>query len=394
MSNPASTTHRMLLLTQGGPTYRIERRLGLIRERSPRIVRRAFLTILLTWVPLLILSALQGTAIGHRVVVPFLQDFAVHARFILSLPLLIFAEVMVGPRLGEASIHFIESGLVLEEDFKRFDSAVEKGLKWRDSSVAELVLVLLAYILSTISRRSMAIHVSTWHAIPIGSTVSLTWAGWWLVLFCAPFFQFLLLRWLWRLFLWGQFLWRMSKLHLQLIPTHPDEAGGLAFVGKAHQFFSVILFSASITSSGALADDIVHDNIPLPHFGPAIAIYVFIAIAIVMAPLFVFSPLLIKTKRIGFFQYGTLATEYTSSFHKKWIGTSSPREGGILGTNDIQSLADLGDSFSFIEKMRPLPTGPRTPIVFAVACLIPMVPLLLTMMPLEEVVKMLLKVVV
>jgi hypothetical protein len=394
MSDPASTNHRMLLLTEGGPTYRIEKRLGLIREKSPLIVRRALLSILITWVPLLVLSVLQGTAIGHRVVVPFLRDFAVHPRFILSVPLLIVAEVILGPHLGEASIHFIHSGLVLEEDFKRFDNAVERGLKWRDSSVAELVFVLWAYVFSAISRRSMAIHVSTWHGIPTDSTVSLTWAGWWLVLFCAPFFHFLLLRWLWRLFLWGQFLWRMSKLHLQLIPTHPDEAAGLAFVGKAHRFFSIILFSASITSAGALANDIVYDNIPLPHFGPAIAIYVLVAVAIVMAPLFVFSPILIRTKRIGLFQYGTLATEYASSFHKKWIGASSSREEGLLGTGDIQSLADLGNSYSFIEKMGPLPTGPRTPVIFALACLIPMVPLLLTMMPLKEVVKMLLKVMV
>jgi hypothetical protein len=394
MTEPASTNRRMLLLTEGGPTFRIEKRLGLIREQALSIVRRAFVSILITWVPLLVLSALQGTAVRHSVAVPFLRDFAIHARFLLTVPLFLLAEVTLGRRLGEASMHFIDSGLVLEEDFKRFDNAIERGLRWRDSWVPELVLVLLSYIFATISRRSMGIHVSTWNAIPSGPTFSLTWAGWWLVLFCAPFFQFLLLRWLWRLFLWGQFLWRMSKLQLQLIPTHPDEAGGLAFVGQAHQFFSIILFSTSITTAGALANDILYDKFPLPHFGPAIAVYVLVAVAIIMAPLSVFSLLLLKTKRIGLLSYGTLATEYTSSFQKKWIGARLPREEGLLGTGDIQSLADLGNSYSFIEKMGPLPTGPRTPIVFALACLIPMVPLLLTMMPLKEVVKMLLKVVV
>jgi len=77
----------------------------------------------------------------------FLRAFAVHARFFLAVPLLIFAEVILGPHLGHASVHFIHSGLVLEEDFKRFDSAVKQGLKWRDSTVAELLLALLAYIL-------------------------------------------------------------------------------------------------------------------------------------------------------------------------------------------------------------------------------------------------------
>src|SRR5207248_2465606 len=240
----------------------------LIREHSLRVVRRAVLFVLLTWVPLLVLSALQGTAIGHRVVVPFLRDFAVHARLIMAMPLLILAEVMLGPHLAEAAIHFVGSGLVPHGDFKRFDNAVEQALRWRDSKLPELVLLLLAYIFATISLRSMAVHVSTWFALPIGTTVSLTWAGWWLALFCTPFFHFLLLRWFWRLFLWGQFLWRMSKLNLQLIPTHADEAAGLGFIGKAHQFFSIILLSASIAASGALANSIVYDNIPLPHFGP------------------------------------------------------------------------------------------------------------------------------
>ena len=392
MTDHAPTNRPMLILTEGGPTYRIEKRLGLVREQSPRIMRRAFLSILLTWVPLLALSALQGTAVGHHVAMPFLRDFAVHARFILAVPLLIFAEVILGPHLGHASVHFIHSGVVLEEDFKRFDNAVERGLRWRDSTIAELSLVLLAYIFAIISLSSMAVQASTWHEVRIGPTASLTWAGWWFVLFCVPLFQFLTLRWLWRLFLWGQFLWRMSKLNLKLISTHPDEAAGLAFVGEAHRFFSIILFAVSIATASVLANDIVYDNISLTHFAPAIALYVIVSVAIFLAPVFVFCPILFQTKRSGLLKYGTLAMEYTSSFQKKWIDAPHPREEELLGTGDIQSLADLGNSFSFIEKMGLLPTGHRTPVIFAFACLIPMAPLLLTMMPLEEVVKMLFKV--
>ncbi len=89
-----------------------------------------------------------------------------------------------------------------------------------------------------------------------------------------------------------------------------------------------------------------------------------------------------------------MATEYSASFQKKWVETRPPREEVLLGTEDIQSLADLGNSFAFIEKMDPVPMGPRTPLVLVAACLIPMVPLLLTMMPLKEVLQMLFKFVV
>jgi len=391
MTDPVRTNEPMLLLIEGGPTYRIEKRLGLVREQSPRVLRRALLSVLVTWIPLLVLSILQGTAIRHRVAIPFLRDFAVHARFLLAVPLLLFAETVLGPHLGRASLHFIHSGVVLEEDFKHFDTAVKEGLRWRDSAVAELVMVLLAYSFAAIALTSLAVQSSTWYAIRSDTSVSLTWAGWWFVLFCVPLFHFLVLRWLWRLFLWGQFLWRMSKLNLNLIPTHPDEAGGLAFVGEAHRFFSIILFAFSVAGAGVLANDVVYDKIPLPHFGPLIAIYVIVAVGLVLLPLFVFCPLLLKTKRTGLYKYGTLATEYTSSFQKKWVDTPPPREEVLLGTGDIQSLADLGNSFAFIEKMGPLPMGPRTPINLVAACLIPMVPLLLTMMPLKDVLKMLFK---
>jgi len=391
MTDLAHTNQPMLHLTEGGPTYRIEKRLGLVREESPHILRRALLAVLVTWVPLLALSALQGAAIGHRVDVPFLRDFAVHARFLLALPLLFIGEIVLGPHLGHASAHFVHSGLVHEEDFGRFDRAIGDGLRWRDSTLAEVLLVFLAYSFAVIGLTSMAVQASTWYAIHSGSTVTLTWAGWWFVLFCVPFFHFLILRWLWRLFLWGQFLWRMSKLNLQLIATHPDESGGLAFVGESHRFFAIILFAVSITVSGILANELVYDKVSLQQFAPMIAAYVIVMVVLFLLPLFVFAPILLKTKRAGLYKYGTLATEYTASFQRKWVETKPPREEALLGTGDIQSLADLGNSFAFIEKMDPVPMGPRTPLALVAACLIPMVPLLLTVMPLKDVLRMLLK---
>lgn len=57
--------------TEGDPTYRIEQRLGLIRVRSPQIVRTAMIAIGATWIPLFALPAVQGNAVGHGIAVPF-----------------------------------------------------------------------------------------------------------------------------------------------------------------------------------------------------------------------------------------------------------------------------------------------------------------------------------
>ncbi len=113
MTVPERTASRELLPAEGGPTYRIEKRRALMRENSPRIVRRAFVSICLTWLVLLALAAFQGFAVGLSVPVPFLRDVAVHTRFILAVPLLLSAENIVGPRLAHAAprVHsFLSAG--------------------------------------------------------------------------------------------------------------------------------------------------------------------------------------------------------------------------------------------------------------------------------------------
>ena len=391
MTGPGAGHHRGFLLTDGGPAYWLAIRLGIIRANSPSIIRRPFLSILVTWVPLFALSTLQGNAIGHLVSIPFVRDIAVHARFLLAVPILLLAADVLGPGFAHAASHFKDSGLVPEQDYNKFDAAIEHGLRWRDSRAAELVLVLLAYALTVANLRSTAVHVSTWYALRTPEGIALTWAGWWFVLLSVPLLLFLILRWLWRSFLWAQFLWRMNRLELRLIPTHPDRAGGLAFAGEAHQHLAILVFAFSITVAGVLANNIIYGGVPFLRFAPAIAMYVLAAVALFQAPMLVFCRTLRHTKRTGLFQYGALATAYTSAFHGKWIIDSRWTKASLLGTADVQSLADLGNSYSLVEKMDLVPMGVRTPILLALACLIPMAPLVLTLIPFNDILKLAVK---
>jgi hypothetical protein len=391
MSASEPTHPRRFLVTDGGPSHRLEVRLGLIRTDPRGMVRRSFICILATWVPLLGLAALQGHATGRLVAIPFLGDFAVHARFLLAVPLLLAAAVL-GPWLADAAGYFVDSGLVAAEDSGKFDTAIDLGLRWRDSGAVELVLVLLAYALAVANLTSMAVHVSTWYAVRTDSGITMTWAGWWFVLFCVPLMQFLILRWLWRAFLWAQFLWRMNRLKLRLVPTHPDQAAGLAFVGEVQQYFAIVLFAFSIAVAGVLANGIIYDGVSLSHYAPVIVIFVVAALALFLTPIFVFSATLWRTKRAGLFQYGRLGSEYTSAFHRKWISNGGQIKETLLGTGDIQSLADLGNSYSFVRKMNLAPMRLYTPVCLILACLIPMAPLTLTMMPIDEILKMAIKV--
>jgi hypothetical protein len=376
---------------EGGPLFRIQKAVGLIRENAPFIKRRAVLAAIFTWLPLLILSAMQGLAFGKTVPVSFLDDFSAYTRFLFAIPLLLLAETIIGPRVAETAAHFVKARVVLEKDYPKFDEIVERGLRARDSILAEVILVVIAYILTFVSFRSTPSHISTWYRTVSDTGDSLTWAGLWLLAVCIPLFQFLTLRWLWRLFLWFQFLNRVRFLDLQLFPPHPDQAAGLGFVGEGQRFFGILLFAFSLGSAGVLAREIVYGKIPLTYFAPVVGVYVVAAIIIIVGPLVVFTGLLIKTKRIGLHQYGTLATTYTGLFHKKWIWHQNLDNDPLLGTGDIQSLADLGNSYSFVQKMTPLPVDLRTVLQLVVASLLPLAPLLLTVMPLKSILKLLFK---
>jgi hypothetical protein len=388
-----SHTHNKLHLTEGGPLYRIEKRLKLISQREPHVHRAAGLSILVTWVPLFLLSAAEGTAFRTTTAaVPFLHDFAAYTRFLLAAPILILADAVLGPRLARAASFFVTSGLVLQKDYARFDAAVERALRLRDSTIAELVLAVCGYALAISSLKTTAVqNVATWSTHYSEPEISLTWAGWWFIGFCMPFLNFLMFRWIWRLFVWGQFLWRMNKLDLQLFPPHPDESGGLGFIGRVQQFFGIVLFAYSAATAGVVADSVIYDKVPLQHYAWPIVVYVVIVVGIVLAPLLVFALRMHETKVHGLYQYGALATSYTSAFHHKWIIKDQETGEPLLGTSDLQSLADLGNSFGFIKGMDDLPMNPRTPIRLALACLIPMAPLLLIIIPLKEVLRIVFK---
>ena len=391
--NQAGIPSQPFLLMEGGPFFNLQKRIGLIKQRSAQIKRRALLAALITWLPLFLLAAIQHRAFGHSVPVPFMRDFSTYTRFLLSIPILMLAENILGPRIADAAVYFVRSGLVIEKDYQRFDEFIGDGLRLRDSIVAEIVLAVLAYCFSITSFITTSVHVDTWYASRTDHGATLTLAGWWLVGFCAPLLQFLVLRWLWRLFLWFQFLARVRGLDLQLFPTHPDAAGGLGFVGETQRFFGILLFAFSLSVAGVLANDIVYDKIPLQNFLPAIAIYALIVLIAFAGPLVVFTGTLLRTKRHGLHEYGTLATAYTGSFHRKWIEGENPDHEALLGTGDIQSLADLGNSFNIIEKMKPIPIEPLALLHLVVASLLPMIPLLLTVMPLGDLLKLLFKIV-
>jgi hypothetical protein len=73
-----------------------------------------------------------------------------------------------------------------------------------------------------------------------------------------------------------------------------------------------------------------------------------------------------------------------SEFEAKWTDGATPERAPLLGTPDIQSLADLSNAFSDVKQMRWITVGTRLLTMMAFAAIVPFAPLLLFEYPIGE----------
>jgi hypothetical protein len=377
-------------MTQGGPFYRLQVRFGYAGQQRRRVVRRALFAVLLTWLPLFILSLLQGQAYGTQTGIPVLHDFAVNVRFLIATPILILAESGIDGRWRSLVLQFLKSGLVREKELPSFEAVIERITRLRDSMLPEGFMIAAAVLPSLVYKTELLMTgVSSWHTTGSGpDEVSL--AGWWFDLVSAPLFRFLLLRWAWRMFLWTSFMWRVSRINLYLIATHTDMAAGLGFLSEGQKAFSPIVFAGGTVVAAQIANTIAYQGATLSSEKLPMIAYGVLAIIALIVPLLVVAPVLLKIKRKALLEYGALVTVHDQAFDQKWI--QQPRtDEAILGHADPSSLADLGNSFSVVRQMGLVPINKPTLVTLAVAAAVPMLPVVLYATPADELVRAVLK---
>ncbi|MBP1599378.1 MAG: hypothetical protein H6Q05_4755 [Acidobacteria bacterium] len=379
-------------LVLGGPFFQLLRRAHLAGDALELLLQRIVVISLLAWLPLLVLSALEGQALAGKVPVPFLLDLEVHSKFLVVMPLLIVAELVVHRRMRFVVKQFLERNLIAENDLPRFNAAIASAFRLRNSVLAETLLIALVYGVGVllIWRQYTALATATWYAVPTGEGMRLSLSGVWYGYVSLPLFQFLLMRWYFRIFIWTRFLWQVSRLELSLVPTHPDRVGGLEFLSNAVYAFAPLAVAHSGLVAGFIANRIFYLGAALPQFKIEIAVLVVFLLCMVLGPLLLFAPQLAEAKRRGNREYGTLAERYVREFDAKWLRGGAPAEEPLVGSNDIQSLADMGNSFEVVRTMRIAPVTKEAVLRLVAAALAPVAPLALTMMPLEELLKKLL----
>ncbi|MDQ6436605.1 hypothetical protein RB623_21350 [Mesorhizobium sp. LHD-90] len=372
------------LSARGGPFYEMQMRLHLLEQHSLQAGRRTAVFVALAWGVPMLLSLIEGRAVGPAAERPFLFDLGVWARFAIAIAAFTFAEGRVEEQLKQTLRQFTKAPLLSPASFEGAAAAVAAALRRRDSRIAEIVCLILAYLLSLASLINVATGTDqSWAVSASPAGHSLTIAGWWCVLVSSPLFFFLLLRGLWRHFVWSMLLRRIAALRLRLVTTHPDGKAGLAFVGRYPNVFALFVFGVSCVIAAGLAHQLLRSSISLTAWAYVMGAWLAIVLALFAYPLLAFSKPLMALKQNTLLVTSAKGTQFQRQAERKLLGENvvSPDPGEA---DEHPDVADPAKQFEASRKMATFLVDRSALLPVSAAALLPLVAAGATQMPYKE----------
>ena len=364
----------------GGRVSRGLERMQLARDARLHAGRVAVLLAVATWLPPLVLAAIEGVAWGGAVQVPFVRDFLPYGQLLIAIPVLVLGELMVARHLMRAVAELRTSEVLDSKDTPILDAVLAKTVRrWRGRSVNAVLLILTcaAAVVSLLGADEWL--TGGWQIAGDGMTL----AGWWYLLISLPVMRFLALRWLWRLLLWAWVLWRVSRMELSPRPAHPDRAGGLAFLGGTQAAFGIFVFAFGVQLSCLAADAVHFRGVDLTAFRGEMVAFVVIAVIVLVLPLVVFAPKLVRAREDYLLFLSGSAHRGAGDLARK---LQAARD-GELPSDAVSGLSDFGALYENARLMRPVPMEVQHLLGLVLAAVVPFVPLIFLVMPAREVLR-------
>src|SRR3954464_11927195 len=129
----------------GGPLFQLFRKAHLSGDGLELLRGRLLTLVTLSWSPLLVLCAMQGTLLSS-VAVPFFRDIEAQARCLLLIPLLVAAEIIVHQRLRYVASQFLQRRLIPAHAVAQFEEALASTMRLRNSILAEVAILVIVYV--------------------------------------------------------------------------------------------------------------------------------------------------------------------------------------------------------------------------------------------------------
>jgi hypothetical protein len=357
-------------LTQGGPLYRLLRKLGIIRLDDNDALRQSLAVIFVAWLPLELLALLDLRWNGPPQFFSFWTVVSVHVRFLIAIPMLFVAARVLERCCRSAIVCFSEGGFV-RGSYDQVAALVRDAERSRNSSMAEFLMLMVVALVPVanviLTGRFALLH--DFHDDQPKLAFGAVWYG----LFSLPLFNFLLLRAIRHWWIWTNLLWRLARLQLHLIPTHPDRAGGIGHLADPTYGIALVLAATSSVTAASWGSYVYFGKTDPASFIVQLVALILLGLVVAIGPLVPFARALVQARLEGSDPYSGFAATYTRLFERRWV--ESRDQTGLLGTQDISGLADLISSYQSLETLRLLPFGRDQLIAVVLAVLIPMLPL-------------------
>jgi hypothetical protein len=374
-----------------GKRNRILETLKLEKGEKSFIARKILFFLLVLWLPMLVLSFFESSALNSSIKISFLCDYLVYARFFIAIPLLLFAGRTTKFQSNHTINYFFESGIIADNNKEEFESLLKKFLKFRDSRVSEIIILIASYLLVLVFWKNLnqSDVSSSW--IFNSGLKSLSVSGSWYYYISIPVYQFLFFRMIWRYILWCIFMWKISRMNLNIYATNPDLSAGLGFLGYSLVGYALLgsvqscVISGEIANSIAFRGDILKDNTIL-----IISSIISISFIYFFPSLF-FVRKLFEVKLKGILDYGIVTSRQSGAFFNKWIKGKITEPGEFLDTPDFSSHTDMNTVYDIIQKMSMIPIDTKKIVNVIVTVAAPFAPLVLLAFPVKEIFKFVIK---
>lgn len=343
---------------------------------------RIFFWIGVLWLPPVTAVLLAKTFTNNIPDIDLFEDFAFHVRCLVSIPILLLTEEIIYKAVNDVIPTAIKRGIINPDQTNKLNkqriliNKLQKSLKLQFTLLIFSILIVYNKIFIELPP-----EISTWR------TIHNTWyifASWWNRWIGLTVYYFFIFRWLYKFLLWSLFIYKFTLLKPNLQSHHPDEMGGIAFLARRHIMFGLIATAISSVSSANIALTIIYGKFTLKDFYLPLGLYVVTMIVFLTLPLFILSPLLLRTKITGRYKFDSIAYLYAESFERKWYIGENIQKGELLGSPDFQSLNDLLESYSKIQAMRIIPLTHRMIVLLICLIAIPLLPLGLLQIPFSE----------
>jgi hypothetical protein len=298
---------------------------------------------------------------------------------LLALPLFFVAEAVIDHRTHRAVLLLARGGFLSQRNAHQLDRVVANAERLRSSVLIEAAL--LAFVL--VGGVTTLVHGPT--GVPLwnhGQLEGLSPPVIYYRMVALPLFQFVMARILWRWVVWIRLLFGVAIMRLELEPNHPDRCGGLAPLGEPAVGFGVWLMAVSIVLASTWGGEMIRGVATLKDFEALFVSFAIAGLALAIGPSLLLLPQLRLWRDRGWLRYSEFSLQYTRAFRRRWLRVLPPE--APLGTQDIQALSDLDNSYGVVDKMRFVPF--RQEILFYLVAMmaIPMLPLLLSAMSLAD----------